>query len=354
MNKSASDKDYFQKYGLQRDPFPLDVIDKFIFLTPEINRRLKLIRQHIKDSQKLLLIASASGAGKSLLAQKMLILKEPDWRISLTGAHKKMNPELLAYSVVKQLLPEERETTTQTISMLHKYLEQSYRQAFTPVIMIDDAHKLPFATLQFVLQLADLRYNETLFRVVLFANESINETMAKPGLKELAKGMVDIVSMPCFSREQIQPYFSFRFSACGDGIEAPFTEEDIEYIHRASAGLPGGVNMLARQLMQETLNKHKSGKAGGSIAVLLSLLLLVLAGYLFYENRSLRDGQTTSFEQAQENPPAGPTPENTLITGDKRWSKMKQENNEQDLLSSQNQSLSLKLSDVLLIQSAGK
>lgn len=353
MNKLTSGNDYFQKYGLQRDPFPPDVIDKKIFLTPEINRRLKLVKQHVKDSQKLLLVSSASGAGKSLLAQKILILKEPDWRISLTSAHENMKPELLAYSVVKQLLPEKQATAIQAISILHKYLEQSYREAVTPVIVIDDAHKLPFEALQFVLQLADLRYNETLFRVVLFANESITEIMAKPGLKELAGGMVDIVSMPCFSQEQIRPYFNHRFSSCGDDIELPFTEDDIKYIHRASAGLPGGANILARQLMQDALNKGKSSKANGGMALLLSFLLLVLAGYLYYENRLLKDHQATSLEEAKESPAAAPDLVNTLIAEENAQFKIKQKNLEQESLSSQYQSLSLKLSDVLLMQPAG-
>jgi len=263
-----------------------------------------------------------------------------------------MRPELLAYSVVKQLLPEEHETTVQTISMLHKYLEQSYRKAVAPVIVIDDAHRLPLETLKFVLQLADLRYNEAFFRIVLFANESITETMDKPGLKELAEGMVDIVSMPCFSQEQIRPYFNYRFSSCGDGIELPFTEDDIEYIHKVSAGLPGGANTLARQFMQDALKRGKPGNANGGLVILLSLLLLALAGYLYYENTSMKDDQATSFEQAQESPAVGRDLVNTLITEENAQFKMKHENLERDLLSNRDQSLSLKLSDVLLMQSA--
>ena len=75
MNTSTSNDQYFLEYGLERDPFPKDVIDKNIFLTPEINRRLKQAKQHIKSSDKLLLISSAPGSGKSLLAQKLIILK---------------------------------------------------------------------------------------------------------------------------------------------------------------------------------------------------------------------------------------------------------------------------------------
>ena len=58
MKNSISENKYYLEYGLDKDPFPLDVIDKNIYLTPEINRRLKEAKQHIKASEKALLINS--------------------------------------------------------------------------------------------------------------------------------------------------------------------------------------------------------------------------------------------------------------------------------------------------------
>jgi len=157
MNNSISESDYFLKYGLEKDPFPMGGIDNNIFLTPEINRRLKQAKQHITEGQKLLIITSLSGAGKSLLAQKLIILKETDWRTSLVIADENLETGSLSYSVMQQLLPEQNNDPKQAVSMLHKYLETSFREKIRPVIVIDDAEKLSFETLQFVLQLADLR-----------------------------------------------------------------------------------------------------------------------------------------------------------------------------------------------------
>ena len=202
MKKPVSNSKYLLKYGLDRDPFPANTTDENIYLTPEINRRLKQIKQHITDSHKLLLVASAAGAGKSLLARKIVVLKEPGWRISLINADADMQADTLANAIVQQLLPAKNENDSQAISVLHKYLEQSYRDKTLPVILIDDADKLSIDTLQFVMQLADLRYNDTLFKVVLFADESINESFEKTGLKELSEGEVDIFSK------------GFNFSIC--------------------------------------------------------------------------------------------------------------------------------------------
>lgn len=327
MNNSISESDYFLKYGLEKDPFPMGVIDEKIFLTPEINRRLKQAKQYISEGQKLLIITSLSGAGKSLLAQKLIILKETDWRTSLVSADENLETGSLSYSVMQQLLPEQNNDPKQAVSILLKYLETSYREKIRPVIVIDDADKLSFETLQFVLQLADLRYNEVLFRIVLFANESINETLSKVGLKELAEGTIDIMTMPGFTVEQIPAYLKYRFSSCGEGVEVPFTENEIEYIYSASGGLPGGINLLSRKLMQDSLKKEITGKNFGSLPMLLSLFILALAGYLYYENLNLKNDQSFSHQQ-------------TEIMSDM----------EQNELTGLDESLSLKLSEVLTLR----
>jgi type II secretory pathway predicted ATPase ExeA len=354
MNDSISDNEYFLKYGLERDPFPLDVIDKNIFLTPEINRRLKQAKQHILSSQNILLITSAPGAGKSLLAQKLIILKEENWRTSIICVQPDTEPESLAHSVIQQLLPDKHEDISQSISMLHKFLEQSYLEEIVPVIVIDDVHKLSFKTLQFVLQLADLRYNDAFFRFVLFANESINESISKPGLKELAEGVVEILSMPCFSQEQIPSYLSYRFSSCGEGVELPFSESELGYLHKASAGLPGGINILARQLMQQALIKGETGKNHSGMAMALSLLLLAIAGYLYYENRTLVDVQAALAEEIQARKEETVIKESALAVVENVEAIVEEKTSDRNKLPTLDDSLSLKLSDMLIMRSAGK
>jgi type II secretory pathway predicted ATPase ExeA len=347
MNKSISNSNYFLEYGLEKDPFPVDVIDKNIFLTPEINRRLKNAKQHILEAQKVLLVTSVSGAGKSLLAQKLIILKESDWRTGLICADVDMSSESLAYALIQQLLPEDNINIEQSISMLHRYLEHSYKESVRPVIVIDDADKLPKETLQFLFQLADLKYNEAFFRIVLFAHESINETIAKVGVKELAEGMIEYMSMPSFTLDQVPVYLKYKLSSCGNDIEIPFAGNDIEYIHKVSSGLPGGINTLSRKIMQDALSIEKPGKNFGILPVLFSLILLVLASYLYYENYASDDFKNSFQREFQMLPEAIRNQGNVLAGEHDREEDVALNENEWTQISELDESLSLKLSDVL-------
>ena len=285
MLDSTKDENYYLKYGLEKDPFPSGVIDKNIYLTPEINRRLKHAKQLITHGEKLLTISSLPGAGKSLLAEKLLLLKEDDWQTCLLKAKESLDIESLSLILIQQLLPDQEIEAKVAISMLHKYLETSYKEGIVPVIVIDDGDKLSHECLQFVLQLADLRYNESQFRIVIFANEAINETFAKAGISELAENAVEILNMPGFRLDQVQGYLKYRFSACGNTDELPFTEDEIQTIHSVSGGLAGGIHTFSRQIMMQALTRTDKQGSYGKFSLLLAVLVLSLAAYIYYDKQ---------------------------------------------------------------------
>jgi len=313
MKNTFSDNEYYRAYELEKDPFPEDVIDKSIYLTPEINRRLKQAKQHIKTSERVLIISACSGSGKSLLAEKLIILKEADWRVSLIRSSSDMEPDAIAHSIIKQLWPDKDIQIAQSISMMHKYLETAHKEQLLPVIVIDDADKLSFTSLQFILQLADLRYNDSFFRFVLFANESISETIAKPGLVELADGTIESLSMPSFSREQLGAYLKYRFSSCGDLTELPFDESDLNYLHTASSGLPGGINILARRLMQSRLIADEPIRSNSSIYLVIIVLLLGLVGYQYQQTKNMNEESQRKPVKISEESVSGNAGENDRI-----------------------------------------
>ena len=331
-----TDEDYYLKYGLEKDPFPPGVIDNNIYLTPEINRRLKHAKQVISHSEKLLVISSLPGAGKSLLAEKLLLLKEQDWRACLLRAHESPDIESLSLELIQQLLPGQEIEAKVAISMLHKYLETSYKEGIVPVIVIDDGDKLGHECLQFVLQLADLRYNESQFRIVIFANESIHETFVKPGISELAENLIESVNMPGFRLDQIPGYLKYRFSACGHADELPFSDQDIEAIHTVSGGLAGGINNFSRQVMMQALVHTEKPKSHAKLSLILALLVLALAGFIYYDTQLVK----TAGPDIVEKPPQ--SAEQTLVADDTTSVK---DDEAESALSQLDDSISLKLSE---------
>jgi hypothetical protein len=196
-----------------------------------------------------------------------------------------------------------------------------------------------------------LRYNDAFFRFVFFADESINETIAKPGLNELTEGTIQIVSMPGFSQEQISSYLKYRINSCGNSVELPFSDSELEYLYEASGGLPGGINVLARKLMQEQLEKKKPDKKQGGKLLLLAGILLIITAYQYYENRLLKENHASLLKESQESLEAPVNAEKKLTLAAEEQFVIKQQSNENARSSTTHESLSLKLSEILIIQS---
>lgn len=282
-------ENYYLELGLTGDPFADNDDNKNIYLTPQINRRLKQIREHISGNKGLLLVSSLPGAGKSLLAGKLPVLKAPDWQVSIIQANENLDVKRFASRVLLDLTGALVADEGKSVSLLHKHLDTSFKEQKKPVIIVDDADRLNMEMLQFLLQLADLKYNEAQFRVVLFANDAINEQLSKPGLAELSSGNVTSIFMPALSHEQVIAYLKFRVSPHGEWDQLQFEDSTIDYIYRASGGLPGGINFLAREKLQQAQAPVSQKRDYGRSLALFSLFVIALASYIFYEDFQQKD-----------------------------------------------------------------
>ena len=326
-----SAENYYTAYGLNGDPFFDSGNEKNIFLTPQINRRLKQIRESISTGAGVILVTSLPGAGKSLLAEKLPLLKEKSWDVSLVKGKEDLSSEVFASRVLMDLTGKLTVDEKMSVSLLHKHLDTSSREEKRPVIIVDDADKLSTDMLLFLFQLADLRFNETAFRIVLFANDSISEQLSKPALTELSSGNTETIFMPGFSYEQVLSYMKFRVAPFGEWDDLGFEDDDIERFYLASGGLPGGINILARSSLEQKLQPGSAGKGNARSMMLFSFLVLAVVGLMLFQGL-----QTTQQAPAQVVYKTAPVVEDNSSFAD---------------LSASRESLSLKLSEQLAIGS---
>jgi type II secretory pathway predicted ATPase ExeA len=275
MKYPTVDSDYYRKYGMTRDPFPLHSIDSVLFLTPEHKHRFDLIKDQIMNSRNLVVVISPPGAGKTFMSHNMDSIKEPDWKINLVKANAGMDVNTLADAFVQQIIPEKMGENINVLSQLHKSLELFTRKKITLIMVIDDAHKLPVKTLKFVLQLAALRYGEAMFRFVLFANETINDLLDNSKLEEQTADEVQRIYIPSFSEIQTKEYINKRLSLCGLKDKVILTDDDISHIHEISGGLPRGINLLTRSAMQDVGSGKVSETQYGRSAITLGIILVL-------------------------------------------------------------------------------
>ena len=286
MKYPTADSDYYRKYGLAKDPFPVNTVDNVMFITHEHNQILDLIREQITNSQLLQVIMSPPGGGKTFLSHHLDAVKEPDWKISLVKANTGMGINNLADAFVQQIFSDETVNPDRAVSQLHKYLELTAHKELTPVLIIDDAHKLPLETLEFILQLAELKYGESFFRIVLFANNDINDLLDDPKLIDMTEKLIHKTHIAPLTKEQTRIYINNRLSLSGVEDKSIFTDGEITQIFEDSGGLPKEINLQARTILQDSAkSKPSSNIFSLNTAVFGVIVILTVSAYTLIFNK---------------------------------------------------------------------
>jgi len=200
MNLAFLSNRYYLKFGLDRDPFPPKSTLKKLFLTQDLAGLLDQLSCAIKTQSETLVVESAAGAGKSVLADYLSFTSQANWHLSLIRGNATMRKLELGHAIISQHFPGHRFDKTRSDMILQEFLELYERNAKLPVLVIDDAHLLPQDTLKFVLQIASLRCNEVRYRFVLFADPSINRQLDLPSLQEIDSGQREHFKIPSFSK----------------------------------------------------------------------------------------------------------------------------------------------------------
>ena len=274
-----ADNRYYMKFELGKDPFPTESFDNILYLTPELKHRLERIKETIAGSSKIILVTGSPGAGKSTLADYLESIPEQGWKISLVQADAGMSREKLAYEIIQQVSPDKSDDMSYAIAQLHRFLEDASKNTIVPVFIIDDADKLPPETLKFVLELTTLRYAESLFRFVLFADETLTDRLEDPRLNNPEAGQLYKIHLPSLSRDQLKEYLDTRLSSAGEVNKYPFDDADMESIYNTSGGLPRGINILASRMMRSRIRPEPArpghGRTVAGVAVIAAAGLII-------------------------------------------------------------------------------
>lgn len=263
---------------------PASQVTSTFFSTPELRQRLDLLRHLTDNSEKILLIKGVEGAGKSTLLQQYRILARDEWMVSCLTADPMLQPDQF-YSLLFRrfgLI----DPTTANINGLLKRFEMLHAAGRLPVIVVDDAHLLPVATLIALFRLFERRPgSRALIRVVLFASPDINNHLQMPQVQAMNLQIIQSLDMPLFDRDQAQAFMEFQLAGEGKQRELKLAAGRLERIIRESAGVPGLLEAQLHTVFADAPESTSSvpvdpaGKRSFDIrTVLTDLPLAVLVG----------------------------------------------------------------------------
>jgi type II secretory pathway predicted ATPase ExeA len=265
------------------EPFP-EFLDDIYFLSPVLQQNLQVIRHLLQNSRQLILITGPGGSGVSALCRYLATRADRPWSVRLIAAAPSSDPDAILAGVLN-----EHPSDGQFDDRLVRNLKQMEEQGLQPLIIVDNVELLLVPQLQVLLRLAQMRYRESYYRIILAGHGDIEQRVACVGAPGALQGVNHLVQIKPLAPAEVSAYIAYRLAACGlpgDLIDRQLGDD----IAVVSGGLPARINKLTRQAVRppQTLTSmvdrgitlpglHSRFVLAGFVTIMVIALLLIIS-----------------------------------------------------------------------------
>ena len=253
-----SKPDYAAFFCFQQRPFSLTPDPRFYFRSRSHSRVFDTVSAAIARRESIMLVLGDLGVGKTTLSRTLLDLQERKSRAALVG-NALLSPEDLMRLALQDLgavsnddVNQGRLTTAtrvELVEMIDQFLVRLGESDEGAVVIVDEAHSLPGATKEQVMELAMLQSNRD--RVLQFLLAAQPAAGGAPTLPALTDDRLAVrPRLLPLERDECQRYIAHRLAIAG-GSTVTFSAQSLEVIYTLSGGVARLVNLLCERGLQE-------------------------------------------------------------------------------------------------------
>jgi general secretion pathway protein A len=253
-----SKQDYAAFFRFSQRPFSLTSDPAFYFRSRSHSRAFDALSAAIARRDSVMMVLGDLGVGKTTLCKTLLDLQERKSRAALVG-NALLSPEDLLRLMLQDLGAVSKDEVkqgrlagarrVQLVEMFDQFLGSLRASSDGAVLIVDEAHSLPTATQDQLLEIATLDSNrDRLLQLLLAAQPAVGGAPTLPALSN-ARVTVRARLLP-LERDECERYVTHRL-AIAAGQPVSFSPQAIEGIYALSGGVPRLVNLLCERGLQE-------------------------------------------------------------------------------------------------------
>jgi len=249
---AMDEPEYVVGLRLKRAPFDTDSSDAFFFADPPLNDWLEELQDRTAAGGTILLIEDVAGSGRTTVLGQLVRRMGEAWTVCRLQGTDLFDPAAALRQMARQYGLDETAQPEQLWRLIAAYCRVSPQLSQLPVLMIDDAERIPATVLQQLLCLCGspaetVRY----LRIVLCGLPGLHDSLVKAGVAEGDPSRVQRLTMPPLQPAHTEAYLMYRLSVAGYTGPSPFSAPELQAIQDRAAGLRGRINQLAHQALLE-------------------------------------------------------------------------------------------------------
>lgn len=254
----STKQDYAAFYRFSQRPFSLTPDPRFYFRSRSHSRVFDALSAAIARRDSVMLVLGDLGVGKTTLCRTLLDLQERKSRAALVG-NALLSPEDLLRLMLQDLGAVTKAEVTQgrladanraqLVAMFDRFLGHLRASSDGAVLIVDEAHSLPPATGEQVIEIASLESNrDRVLQFLLAAQPALGgATVLTAAADERIAIRARLLPL---ERDECERYIMHRLAIAG-GSAVTLSAQALDVIYALSGGVPRLVNLLCERGLQE-------------------------------------------------------------------------------------------------------
>ncbi|MBI5025317.1 MAG: AAA family ATPase [Nitrospirae bacterium] len=232
-------------YGLKRKPFTRTPDPRFLFYSKAHEEALARL-QHGVEEKDMMLLTGDVGCGKTTLSRALMNSLNEQYRI-ISIVNPRLTPSQFLRTIARRLDIESSQVfKNDVIEAIYEKVYDDYKRGITPVIIIDEAHLIPYKeTFEEIRLLTNFQLDESnLLSLILIGQPDLRKRLEQRSYLSLRQRISLRYNLGPLNAEEVKEYLSHRLRIAGR-TDPVFTDAAIAAIYRHSRGIPRNINNIA-------------------------------------------------------------------------------------------------------------
>lgn len=236
---------YNSYFGFITPPFENKLDQRFLFLGPDHEEVLAALHYFIREKKGLAMVCGDVGTGKTMLLHGFLAKLPVSVHPIVISNPLVDHRELLDYIAGSLGLPRREETLLELLDRIKETLSAANDQGETFLLIIDEAHLLPDASLEHIRLLFNIETPECkLLQILIAGQNELSHRLNLPKFRALRQRInVNRFLSPLSALETVQ-YVEHRLEKAGSRFDRCFAPGCKKLIWKLTAGVPRRINHL--------------------------------------------------------------------------------------------------------------